>query len=62
MKTYKTWENLKTYFTETYFEIKGDNELNKKHIGFVADDTIYHSHKEEAHMADTLDNPEKAVT
>ena len=38
MKKYqlaKTWDNLKTHFTEAYFELKEDNELNKNHIGFM---------------------------
>ena len=43
----KTWDNFKTFFTEAYFELKEDNKLNKKHVGFIVDDTTYQPHVEE---------------
>ena len=52
----KTWDNFRTYFTEYYFELKEDNGLNKKHVGFVADDTIDHPRVEESQMTDALNN------
>ena len=58
----KAWDNFKTHFTECYFELYKDNELNKKHFGFVADDTTDHPHMEEAHMANALEKPANAVT
>ena len=36
----KIWDNFKTNFTEAYFELTEDNELKKKHVGFMVDDTI----------------------
>ena len=57
----KTWDNFKTHFTEAYFELKENNELNKKHVGFVADGTTYYPHVEEEQMADALNNLVNAV-
>ena len=58
----KTWENFRRHFTEDFFELNKDNELKKKHVGFVLDDTIYQPHEKEAHMADALKNLENSLT
>ena len=57
----KTWDNSKTSFTEAYFEVKEDSKLNKKHVGFMVDDTIDQPHVGEAHMTDALNNLANAV-
>ena len=53
---------LKTFFTISYFELKEDNELNNKHVGFMADDTTDHTHVEEAHMAGVLNKLTNFIT
>ena len=58
----KTWDNFKKYFIEAYLEIKEDNELNKKHLGFLADKTKDQPHVEESHMADTMKNVSNTIT
>ena len=35
----KTWDNFRTFFTGAYFELKEHNELNKKHVVFMEDNT-----------------------
>ena len=52
---------LQTHFKELYFELKEDNELNKKHVGLVMDETTFQPHDEEAHVDDTLKNLTNAV-
>ena len=51
-----TWDTFKTHLTEAYFEIKENNELNKKHVGFVAYETTDKPHVEEAYMNESLNN------
>ena len=51
----------KTHLTGAYFELKDDNELNKNHVGFVADDNTDHPHVKEAHMSDAMNNLSNAV-
>ena len=58
----KIWNNFKAHFIETNFELNEDNELNRKHDVFVADDTIDQPDVEEAHMADALKNLANAIT
>ena len=48
--------------TESYFELKGDNELKKEHAVFMADDNTDHSHVEEEHMADALNKLANTIT
>ena len=50
----KTREKYRTHFTEAYFEINGDNELNKKHVGSMVDNNADQPHVEESHMVDDL--------
>ena len=42
----RIWDNLKTNFTEAYFELKEDTDMNKNHVGFVVNDNIDHPHVE----------------
>ena len=65
MNTYeldKRQDNFKTKFTEAKFELKEDNELNKKHVEFMADDTTNQTHVEEAHIVNALNNLSHTVT
>ena len=57
----KNMVQLQTHFKELYFELKEDNELNKKHVGLVMDETTFQPHDEEAHVDDTLKNLTNAV-
>ena len=58
----KKWYNFKTKFTEACFELKEVNDLDKKNVGFVADDTTYQPHVEETHTVDSLNNITNDVT
>ena len=59
---YKTWDKFKKFFTEDYFDLKEDNELKNKRVGFVSYDTTYQPHVEESHMVDALNNLVKSIT
>ena len=57
----QTWDNFKTHFTEVYFELKEDNELNKMHVVFSAK-KIDQPHVKEANMDDALKNLANGIT
>ena len=58
------WDNLKTHFVEAHFELNEDNELNKKHVRFLVDETSITDkpNVQEAQMTDALNNLANEVT
>ena len=57
----KTRDKFKCTFTEANSEVKENNELKKRHVGFVSDYTTDYPYMEEAHMADALNNLSNAI-
>lgn len=58
----QTWPNLKTHFSNAYFEMKEDNDMGMKAPGFHAANVAERQEEHQALVADALNNLANVVT